>query len=197
MIIGAVINWGLNFGIAWFMMDGKSQVGLWNTPKTENAYDGGVIFTDILLTVFFITWGTGLIGVGGARDNVKKGKEIPVTAQSLSKGIWAYFPLTNRSFCLRALYIGIMYLALLGGLTLSIFAITCEAGAWNYDPDSTSGATCQWEAKSYIIFKGFYAALVSISVCPIVYLSALNRRNLPEQVYEQFVQRVRLSEDVA
>lgn len=173
-------------------MGGSSYVGLWNTPDREDAYETGPIWTDLFITTFCIAFFTALISPKGVRDSVKKGQQIPVPDEELAKGVWAYFPLRVRSFCVRSLVIALEAMVLLGGLTLLLLVVSCESGLLETDPDTDNSATCQMTVNGFIAFKSMWAGVVGGLVMPFVYLGALNRKHLPEEVYENFVQHVRL-----
>jgi hypothetical protein len=128
---------------------------------------------DMLLTTFMIGTLCSLAGTPGTQQEVKDKKCEALDPQVFeAEALWRYTPVVIRPIFLRSLALGAFTTALVG---LPSFLIVWAAVGGGMFP-----------AAGYVVFKGFWAMLVSGFVYTLVFPPAIDKRNFPELEFQEF-----------
>lgn len=180
-IVGMAINFGLNLGAA-YLLGPSDYMGIWR------GYNGSssAFWSETLLTSFLIIGCTTAIIPTFIHKELKEGKLKPVRDEDLQEGLFSCIPPLGlrgnfyRGFCLTLqLVIVLMSLSILG---LVAYA---EAGSCANAPGF--GDQCLFTAQQYRFGKAIWAMLMSLCSYPFIRLATINRKNLPDDVYDGFL----------
>jgi hypothetical protein len=84
----------------------------------------------------------------------------------------------------RSIMLGLFMVCTYGGITMLILFGLCHD-----DRLTNTGEACMMSADAYIYIKGVWAGIQGLLAYPLVLISALNRKNLPPQDYQLFLQK--------
>eukprot|EP01111_Echinosteliopsis_oligospora_P012711 TRINITY_DN438_c0_g1_i1.p1 TRINITY_DN438_c0_g1~~TRINITY_DN438_c0_g1_i1.p1 ORF type:complete len:326 (-),score=52.95 TRINITY_DN438_c0_g1_i1:112-1089(-) len=147
-----VVNFGLNFLIAWAMYN--------NAPGNIVSFASGLtsIIADVAVTAFVIPFATAIIGTLLVKNDLRSGKLVkPVDKRWLDQIYFRYIPHDQRWRWLipRALVIGIYFFLLFFPLTILIVYLAHTDGSM----------AAEWD---YIAFKGYWGGLEGALCMPII-----------------------------
>lgn len=121
---------------------------------------------DMALTAFFIPFFSTLLGTGGMQKEVHKKKSDVIDSSVTAGGWWRFTPVRIRSLFWRSIFMGIYFEVLAGLPSILLVWAGVQSGTW--------------DCYGYTIFKGFWAIMVAMPVCALVFFAALDTRNFPE-----------------
>eukprot|EP00461_Guttulinopsis_vulgaris_P001990 UN01991 len=167
-------------------MIGDYKTKIWSTPMA----------VELLVTGLLGIWLGVPLGSWFIRQDVKKGKAIPIQGNDLSK--FRYFGVTIGNMFLRGLYFSIPVMIATYPIYLAILQLACGSGSMKtMEPPSLDGATeCYVTRGLYSLIKGFYALFVGLVASPLQELGALNRDNLPEDAFEEYLSVAKKNEEL-
>lgn len=198
--IAFVINGAINGVIAWATMSSWGQrqetlqypsIPVWRWSYELNSC--GCL--DVLLTTFFISYFSVLLGTAGVRKDVREKKcevsgarcgspfavcRIPccpsqmIETTALRVGFWRFTPVAVMNACVRAFLLGVQVSAFIGMPTLLFIWAAIGNG--------------EAPGLNWCIFKGVWASFVALPVFVIVFLSAIDKRHFRAELeFEQLV----------
>jgi len=185
-VLSMCVNFGLNYGLTFWTMNGNDAVGLWSKPASPSPASSAM-GTDLALTCFFVVFFTALINSYVIRGEIRKAKVIPIESMSVHGGIYRFFPMRVENIWARSLLFALEFFLLYLVPSFMALAVACESG-WMKGPDGDP--VCQMKANpNYFLFKGFWAAVLAGFAYPLVFLAGAKREFLPPEVYEKFVEQ--------
>ncbi len=101
---------------------------------------------------------------------------------------WRYFPTRFKSVWVRAFLSGVQFSVVYYGGTLLLLATVCLAGGMGGE-----GNVCAVRCHIYPWIKGAWALVLAVAAWPNAFLGHLNKSNLPQDVYDLFLGRTRLT----
>ena len=139
IVVTAVINFWLNYGIAWFFFRAATVVPLWGLSS---------IAADTLGTAFVLPLLTALIATPLVRLQVLHGKLPPLAPADVRPSRWLRLP-----FAARGALLGVVAMAVVAVPVVALFALV--------GPAALSTSRFYW-------FKASFAAAVGIGATPLL-----------------------------
>jgi len=187
LCIGACVVWGINCGFGFALLKQYSAMGVWTSPDLNSA-DASAMWLDFMITSFCIVFINGMLIPFGVRRQIAKGIIIPVPNSHFKRGIWRIFPVTIKEPFARAFLLACELLIFYVGLTAIVLALLCS----NHVMDMDINGHCYIKIPEYIFIKSTWASGQAVMAYPIILLSALNRSHVPDDVYQQFLEKNQL-----
>lgn len=201
IILGTILGFFVNWGIGLAFTKGNSRVPLWSfldNYKDENGYLATIFATpmwlELFLTIFFGVFLGAPLTTCFIRADLKQGKALPIQGNDLSK--FRYLGVTFKNMWCRALYYCIPAILLTYPLLLIALEIICSSGGMKtMTPPKLDGATeCYVNRWVYCLMKGFYGAIASLLISPLVEWGGLNRDNIPDETFEAYMKQAKPSD---
>jgi len=171
---------------SYWVMANSDDAGLFTVPPTPHPYTTAIV-TDLFLTCFFVVFFTALVQTPGIRQELIKGKVLPLSDQQLARSFFRFFPVRIKSTFGRSFLLALEMCLIYYGLTLLILSTACAAGGMA----DGAGGVCHIPKQSYQWFKGTWAMVLAMIAWPIGFLGVINKSTLPQDVYEIFAERER------
>lgn len=169
MFITMLVNFGVNFGLEWATMSNwgaRPNTVSWPTLPVWrlNPDVNSCLALDILLTSFMIGLMCMLLATGGTQKEVREKKCDVLEPGVIDGGLWRYTPVRYRGLGTRSCATGAYFLVIAGLPTLLLlWAIVRDGEMAGYD---------------YTVFKGVWAVFVAMGVYALVFVSAIDKRNV-------------------
>jgi len=179
-IVSMIINFGLNLGASYLL--GPSEfIGIWRTYGSASS----MFWSDILITGFLIVGATGALVPAFIHKDLGAGKCKPVRDEDLQQGLFSCMPLGVRSGFKRWFLLTCQLVLIF--LSLSILALIGYDKAGNCLHTPETGDQCLMSASQYRFGKATWCMLMSMCSYPFIRLAIINRKNLPDEVYDSFL----------
>lgn len=195
IVFSVIFNIGINLGFGYWGRD-NDLIGLWDTPQPSvlSGLDTSTsrIALDMTVTSVLVVFFTTLLTAGGIKGEVKKGKLAPIPDYALCYDRFKYvLPIRHRGLCGRSLYMAVFHLIVWLSPWLAFFGILCQSGAMNGD---NGDQVCQMPLLSYIWFKAFWAGATAAISYPHIFVAALNRDMIPDDIMDIYMEKFELSQ---
>jgi len=185
LVISIVINWGLNTGIAYGVLNSNDYVGLWSSPSSPNAAPTAMAL-DLAITGFLIVLLSSLVVTSVVKNAVGKAEVIPIPDEALSRGWLRFTPCRVENSWARGTLLALLYMVLFLVPTLVVLSLLCSSGSLSLPLNSSQ---CGMAVSPYYWFKGLWAGAQAAVAYPLILLGAVNKARIPEYLYDEFVVR--------
>jgi len=183
IIVGALFSFGINVGITYAIFHSYDYAGLFVKPSTAHG-SPVVMVMDIVIASFLSAFLGILLSGAGIRKAVSKGQVSPINDDQLDKLPFRLLPLRVENIFLRALYLGMIFLIIWGGISLAVLMIMCFGGGLSL---SNTFDECSARITPYIYIRALWGSVEGAVIYPFVLTSTVNRKFLSKEVFQQYL----------